>query len=62
MDCDFDSVLSKKKMYTIIRNFDILWRDGDGVGYLYSRDTFREEDVRLNEIIKRPNYNCVQQV
>jgi hypothetical protein len=49
-------------MSTIIRNFDILWRDGDGVGYLYSRDTLREEDVRLDEIIRRTNYNCVQAV
>ncbi|XP_053398506.1 uncharacterized protein LOC123558066 isoform X2 [Mercenaria mercenaria] len=61
-DCDFDSVISRKKMYTIIRNFDILWRDGDGVGYLYTRDTLREEDIRLDEILKRPNYDCVQEV
>ena len=60
--CDFDSVQTNKKMFTIIRNYDILWRDGDGVGYLYSRDTLREEDDRLNEIIRRTNYRCVQKV
>ncbi|XP_053400492.1 uncharacterized protein LOC123556838 [Mercenaria mercenaria] len=58
--CDFDSVISKGEIYTIVQNIDIFWKHSSG--FIYTRKKHEIWDYNLGAMIKWEfdKHECMQ--